>query len=101
MVGSGAEAIEVFEWDENKNKQNRLKHDLDFEFAALIFRGPIIEKLDAREDYGEDRYIALGAVGNLVLQVTFTIRGNALRLISAHKAGKNGRKIYGRSFHHG
>ena len=29
-----------FEWDENKNQLNKLKHDLDFEDAAAVFDDP-------------------------------------------------------------
>jgi uncharacterized DUF497 family protein len=29
-----------FEWDESKNRQNLLKHDIRFETAALVFDDP-------------------------------------------------------------
>jgi uncharacterized DUF497 family protein len=29
-----------FEWDENKNRQNLLKHEVRFETAALVFEDP-------------------------------------------------------------
>lgn len=48
------------EWHEDKREYNLEKHGIDFVRAAKIFENPIVERLDDREDYGEDRYIAIG-----------------------------------------
>jgi len=47
-----------FEWDEQKNKTNIRKHGLDFADAPEIFDEPTVVRLDTRQDYGEDRWIA-------------------------------------------
>ena len=31
----------IFEWDDNKNRTNKLKHGLDFEVAATVFDDPL------------------------------------------------------------
>ncbi|MGH9512297.1 MAG: BrnT family toxin [Terriglobales bacterium] len=37
-----------FEWDEDKNLRNRLKHDVGFETAVLVFNDPCaLTQLDA------------------------------------------------------
>lgn len=59
---------------------------MSFEAAARVFDGPTIQALDAREDYGEERFIAIGAVDNRAVVVTYTLRGKNVRLISARKA---------------
>ncbi len=46
-----------FEWDERKNQINCAKHGFDFADAYLVFNMPMVVELDARENYGEDRYI--------------------------------------------
>ena len=46
-----------FEWDERKNQVNLAKHGFDFADAYLVFNMPMVVELDAREIYGEDRYI--------------------------------------------
>jgi len=51
-----------FEWDEDKTAQNLAKHGVSFLAAAEIFANEIIERIDDREDYGELRFIALGAL---------------------------------------
>jgi uncharacterized protein len=87
-----------FEWDENKNRQNRRAHRIDFETAALIWQGFVVERPDDRFEYGEDRIITFGAVGDRVLEVTYTWRGEARRLISARKATKDEREAYEEEF---
>jgi uncharacterized protein len=49
-----------FEWDEEKHQRNYRERGFGFDFAALIFDGPVIEKRDDRKDYGEMRILALG-----------------------------------------
>ena len=49
-----------FEWDETKSDANAGKHGLAFERAKRLFENPVIERLDARRDYGEPRVIAIG-----------------------------------------
>ncbi len=43
-----------FEWDEAKRQTNLRKHGLDFADVWKVFRGPMLARLDRREDYGED-----------------------------------------------
>ncbi len=52
-----------FTWDAAKNETNIAKHGIDFQRAALIFKGDIVEAVDDREDYGEVRIVALGLIG--------------------------------------
>ena len=63
-----------FDWDEAKRAANIAKHGVDFLRATLIFDGPILEMIDEREDYGEERMIALGLAVGTVYRVVYTIR---------------------------
>ena len=50
-----------FEWDDNKATQNFARHGVSFDTARLAFDDPLAaERYDARENYGEDRFILLG-----------------------------------------
>jgi uncharacterized DUF497 family protein len=83
-----------FEWDAAKAHANERKHAVSFEEAASVFRGFCLHRLDAR-DYGELRFIALGADSNgVVLNVVYTTRDNSTRIISAWKASKHEREAY-------
>jgi uncharacterized DUF497 family protein len=85
---------EGFEWDENKRQSNIAERGVDFRLAALIFENPVIESEDAREDYGEQRFRALGHVGDEYFIVAYTWRGFRRRIISAWKVGSDGKKRY-------
>jgi uncharacterized DUF497 family protein len=50
------------EWDQAKNKLNRRKHGIDFADVEDIFNHPMLALLDNREDYGEERWIAMGRI---------------------------------------
>lgn len=84
-----------FEWDEAKNKINRREHGIDFSDVSPMFGQPMLTGLDTREDYGEDRWIGIGIIGNHVAVVIFTERSeDKIRIISARKATRNERKKY-------
>lgn len=52
------------------------------------------QALDDREDYGEERIRAIGEHDGQVFVVTYTLRGDVVRLITAWKAGRNDREKY-------
>jgi uncharacterized protein len=88
---------EQFEWDDTKAASNAAKHGVTFEDAQYVFTDPhAVEFSDTRCDYGEDRWIRVGMVGNrlLVVAVAFTERGHRFRIISAMPAPKALRQLY-------
>lgn len=83
-----------FEWDEEKNKINKEKHGISFETAAYVFDDVhYIEMYDFEHSIDEDRFIAIGRVGDLLF-VVFTERGENIRLISARLATETERRLY-------
>ena len=73
---------------------NRAKHAIFFKIAAQVFNDPYyIEMYDFEHSTSEDRYIAIGKVGE-VLFVVFTERKEAIRLISARLATKAEKDLY-------
>ena len=84
----------LFEWDPNKNKANFEKHGLSFEDAEIVFSGPCLTFEDDREDYGERRFITLGALAGRVVVIVHTPRASAERIISMRKADQREREIY-------
>ncbi len=82
------------EWVEDKNFINKEKHKISFETAAYVFDDPYyIEMFDFEHSVDEDKYIAIGKVGD-VLFVAFTERKDAIRLISARLATSAERRLY-------
>ena len=86
--------MDGFEWDENKRQDNLEDHGVDFRLAALIFKNPVVEAEDERDDSGETRYRALGSVGDEYLVVAYTWRGTNRRIISAWKVDEDGKRRY-------
>lgn len=83
-----------FEWDQRKNEWNMKKHHISFATAALVFNDDYrIEWYDKAHSAEEDRYITIGAVGE-VLFVVYTERKDAVRLISARYATREERSVY-------
>lgn len=83
-----------FEWDERKRLANLAKHYVDFRIALFLFDAPYVTEPDLRQDYGEDRFIATGFVDGDCYVVAYTVRNEAIRLISAWKGGRNDRRKY-------
>jgi uncharacterized DUF497 family protein len=76
-----------FEWDNKKAARNLAQHGVSFEAARLAFDDAFgVAREDLREDYGEDRYTLLGMVEARLLLVTYTMRGERVRIISARLA---------------
>jgi hypothetical protein len=83
-----------FEWDDKKNSDNRMKHGVSFYEAQKAFLDPerlIAEDLEHSAD--EIRYYCFGRVGDGVMTVRFTYRGQVIRIIGAGYWRK-GKKIY-------
>lgn len=84
-----------FEWDVEKNERNLRVHRLSFEQAARVFADPFRAfTVDDRESYGEERLTMYGRIGGRLLAVTYTMRGETIRIISARKATRRERKRY-------
>jgi hypothetical protein len=64
--------------------------DIDFESAAEVFDGSVIDIADERFDYGELRMMTVGYLRGRMVIVVWTARGDARHIISMRKA--NGRE---------
>ena len=71
-------------------------HGVSFELATKAFRDAFaIERLDDREDYGEERFVIVGmAEEDVLLFVAFVERGDRIRIISARRATQDEQDDY-------
>lgn len=78
----------VFEWDDRKAKANEAKHGVTFEEAMNLWldAARAVEFDVTRDADGEHRTKRIGLIENRLFAVTFTMRGTAIRLISARRA---------------
>ena len=83
-----------FEWDTEKDRQTRKKHDVDFATAQNAFADPQRVILSDEEHSAEEsRYYCLGRVGDGILTVRFTYRSQVIRIFGAGYWRK-GKKLY-------
>ena len=82
-----------FEWDAKKAEANRRKHGIEFLDAVIVFDGE--RAITLLENPMEERYVTSGmdAQGR-VLAVSYALRGNTIRIISARKATSRERAQY-------
>ena len=87
--------IMSFNWDERKREENWNLRKVDFAEAIGIFDdAEVIEAVDSREDYGEERIQALGKTGGVFYLVVYTWRGETRHIITAWKVGEHGKRRY-------
>lgn len=83
-----------FEWDRAKEQANRRKHGVDFRAAAKVFLDPYAIELDDIGSADEERFNVIGLVDNRMLFVTYTLRGETIRIISARGAEGHEKRRY-------
>ena len=79
------------EFDPEKSARNVELRGLPFDLVADFDFDSALVARDTRENYGEDRFIAVGWIGDRLHVVAYTMRGDTLRVISFRKA--NAREI--------
>ena len=91
-----------FEWDPIKARENRNKHNVDFDEAATIFRDSnAISIFDPDHSETEERWITMGiSLKGRLLIVNHTFQkesgeGVTIRIFSSRKATKKETQKYG------
>jgi len=85
-----------FKWNRDKAKANLSKHGVSFDEAKTVFEDPLyIDFYDPDHSDDEDRYIIVGqSHQRRLLIVSYTERGNLIRLISAREATRMEKNAY-------
>ena len=86
----------TFEWDDNKAETNSSKHGVSFEEAKTVFDDLLyVDFYDPDHSEDEERYLIVGHSnrGRLLI-VSYTERGDSIRLISAREVTRSEREAY-------
>ena len=85
-----------FEWDENKAARNLSKYGISFDEAKTVFDDPLyIDFYDPDHSEDEARYLIVGASNRRrLLIVSYTHRGDSIRLISSREVTRSEREAY-------
>lgn len=88
-----------FQWDQDNERKSSDKHNVSKEETEqLFFNQPLLLLEDKAHSQKEMRFHALGITdNNRTLHITFTIRKNQIRVISARPMHKKERKSYERN----
>jgi uncharacterized protein len=85
-----------FEWNESKAERNLSKHGVSFEEAKTVFEDLLyVDFYDPDHSEDEERYLIVGESnrGRLLI-VSYTERGDSIRLISAREVTRTEREAY-------
>ena len=89
-----------FEWNEQKNRINVIKHGISFQEAKDVFDDPnLLTYIDNRFNYEETRELSIGKLflpkqPVIVVLVVHTDRNGVTRIISARRASRKERRFY-------
>lgn len=81
-------------FDPAKRDKTLAERGLDFADAGSILDGPVWDFFDDRADYGEERVTAIGFLGERMVVVVWTRRGDDRHIISMRKANDRERAKY-------
>jgi uncharacterized DUF497 family protein len=85
-----------FQWDQGNDQKNYLKHGVtQAECEEIFFNSPLLVADDEGRSQDEARYYVLGQTdASRLLFVVFTVRGTALRVISARDMSSKEKRSY-------
>jgi uncharacterized DUF497 family protein len=82
-----------FEFDSEKSELNQAKHGIDFIAAQQLWKDANRVILPARTS-DEPRYLLVGRISEKHWSAVFTIRGEAVRIISVRRSRPEEIEIY-------
>ncbi|MBI3398625.1 MAG: BrnT family toxin [Deltaproteobacteria bacterium] len=82
-----------FEWDSDKSSSNKSKHGIDFDTAKELWLDE--NRIEIHAPYPlEDRWIVIGKLQKKIWISIYTIRNEAIRIISVRRARKKEVELY-------
>ena len=86
------------DFDDAKRNWTLQERGLDFSRAAEVFAGHHFTAEDAREEYGEPRFVTVGLLDGRMVVMVWTPRGEVRRIISMRKANEREQARYSARF---
>lgn len=82
------------DFDPGKDAANIAKHGVSLSVGVSMDMGVAIVREDRSQAYGEQRFTALGPVGDTIMMMAFTYRDDQLRIISIRRASPRERRYF-------
>jgi uncharacterized DUF497 family protein len=84
-----------FQWDPDKAENNSKKHGVEFADAVGVFTDELALSIEDPDSLSERRWVVIGrGLTDQILTVVYTMRGEAIRIISARPATRRERRDY-------
>jgi uncharacterized DUF497 family protein len=84
-----------FEWDAAKSKANKEKHGIDFETAKELWLDDHRIEIDAPHPV-EERNIIIAKLHGKLWTAVYTMRSDAIRIISVRRSRRKEAELYGK-----
>ena len=82
-----------FEWDEKRSRANKSKHGIDFKTAMELWKDQ--DRIEIQTNFpAENRNALIGKIGDKLWAAIFTLRVDAIRIISVRRSRKMETKLY-------
>jgi len=84
----------TFEYDENKSKINKLKHNISFEEAKELWEDPYSFEIPSPQSEDEERFLVFGQIKSKNYTAIITYRDTNVRIISVRRSRQKEIKFY-------
>jgi uncharacterized DUF497 family protein len=91
----------VITFDPVKRAKNLYDRQLDFLDAEIVLSGPVFTIEDNRFDYGEQRFQTVGFLAGRMVMVVWTLRDDAVHVMSTRKCNDKEQARYSERFEEG
>ena len=82
-----------FEFDDNKSRSNKIKHEIDFIEAQKLWNDPDLIEIPLKT-IDEPRFLVIGRISDKCFSGIITYRSDNIRIISVRRARKEEVEIY-------
>ena len=84
----------IFEYDKNKSKINKLKHNISFEEAKELWEDPYSFEIPSPQSEDEERFLVFGKINSKNYTAIITYRDTNIRIISVRRSRQKEVKFY-------
>jgi uncharacterized DUF497 family protein len=83
-----------FEYDKNKSKINKSKHNISFEEAKELWEDPYSFEIPSPQSEDEERFLVFGKINSKNYTAIITYRDTNIRIISVRRSRQKEVKFY-------
>jgi uncharacterized DUF497 family protein len=84
----------IFEYDENKSKINKSKHNISFDEAKELWEDPYSFEIPSPQSEDEERFLVFGQINTKNYTAIITYRDTNIRIISVRRSREKEIKFY-------